>query len=985
MKNCRQITPILCLVWILSVSTSSGEFQLKAGMPNGQGNISNITRDALGCEKLPSGCSDEDGDGTPDYRDPQKRNPNVPIARDRRGCEEHALGCTDADDDGIPDYEDTTYDDIPCGLGAGCEEEDIANPDPTFVQLPPRDRITQTVEHRTTGSSPHGLVAKIAVPGHDALVRANVPIFGQAYGEGFKEYRVEYGKGLNPSGWTVIAKSSTPQTHDGIPDDIHDSPDITILGNLATWDTGLKNYVYLPSHPRHHPINLKGTYTLRVVVVSQYGDTVEDRVQVHVANVIPNAWGGIVRSPDGRVQLSVPEQSIRNSFRLILIHASGNAHPALPPERELVGVVYEVREPGERFSKNAVLKMQLPTRHISEDLTQIGIYGYDLITKEWTRLPSYRRSETSEVFCTITHLHAFYALMHGDMGGSTLEPPSSQSSVVQQTRSQMNHGHYLVQDRFEQHFGEWAPRDNEQGASISLDHTATFDGTHALKITNSKPGGNIAVNVRTTPFDAQEFPIVQFDYRIPPEVKTSFYAKVSGRWYEIRFTDDLKDWKHKRVNIAHIGDVLGIQTDGEWHSARFNLYDMLRAKTGHTVVESLIMADWDLGGYMRLKYGKNARGATYHIDNFSISRELNVGLQTNDDRLVVDNFNQKKSSNAFGWPVSTFQGTRGGHVRTVFHQEDATGDGHSLALSYDVSAPDSFSGYLTTLGNLDLRQFHALTFWVKGSEFGHDILIGLKDSSGTEEKIALRSYLPQLIGTTWKQVTIPLTAFSPALKMSSIENLSFSFVRSTQSQGIILVDDIAFQKKMTKVPIDKFETVNDKNFLGGKHWTFMSGAAAITGNHTREDTNGFYRLSYGGNIGDIKTYASDLFTYAGWTTQLNGVDCSECRTVSFRIRGAKGGEKPNVYLDDGNFRWGVDIEHYQPITTDWQRVTIPLHDFDEYGVDLTHLAELQIVFEWENMFGTIYVDDIQLGEDTGQRTESLVLERLPDLNENSSN
>jgi hypothetical protein len=60
----------------------------------------------------------------------------------------------------------------------------------------------------------------------------------------------------------------------------------------------------------------------------------------------------------------------------------------------------------------------------------------------------------------------------------------------------------------------------------------------------------------------------------------------------------------------------------------------------------------------------------------------------------------------------------------------------------------------------------------------------------------------------------------------------------------------------------------------------------------------------------------------------------------------------------------VDVEKYAPITTAWNRVTIPLKDFAEYGVDLTHLSELQVVFEWERMSGTIYLDDIRFGSAT---------------------
>jgi hypothetical protein len=55
------------------------------------------------------------------------------------------------------------------------------------------------------------------------------------------------------------------------------------------------------------------------------------------------------------------------------------------------------------------------------------------------------------------------------------------------------------------------------------------------------------------------------------------------------------------------------------------------------------------------------------------------------------------------------------------------------------------------------------------------------------------------------------------------------------------------------------------------------------------------------------------------------------------------------------------VAKYAAVTTSWQQVTIPLHQFADYGVDLTHLAELQVVFEGVKMSGTIYLDDIRFG------------------------
>src|SRR5205823_3278065 len=132
----------------------------------------------------------------------------------------------------------------------------------------------------------------------------------------FMGYKLEYGPGSDPTGWLPISNSNVLADL-SVPLDIDDSGDHTIQGNLATWDTGLKNYVYLPSHPRDHPINLKGTYTIRLVVTGKDGKEVEDRTTVTVADVIPNALGGQATSKDGRVVLTVPAQAIKDAFRLI--------------------------------------------------------------------------------------------------------------------------------------------------------------------------------------------------------------------------------------------------------------------------------------------------------------------------------------------------------------------------------------------------------------------------------------------------------------------------------------------------------------------------------------------------------------------------------------------------------------------------------------------------------------------------------------------
>ncbi len=882
------------------------------------------------------------------------------------GCQDDIIsGSTKSTAERISNNEDLTSDGFPCGLGGGCEE-DIISADPTFIQRSSTQR--KILSNTSHPAESRGLISEILIPGNGALVRANVPIFGRAYGENFHDYRVEYGQGPDPTDWTIIETSTTPQTELVAPNQLYLSADLSIDGNLTTWDTGLKNYVYLPTHPKDHPINFKGTYTIRLVVSSSDGQSVEDRVTLHVANVIPNAWGGRVVSPDEHVMLSVPEQSIAAPFRLILIQSALQSPMTTGQDRQPIGNVYEVKEPGERFTKDVELEMKIPDEGRDLDMDRMAIYGYDDTMQEWIRLPTFRRASADRRLLTrVTKLHSFYTVMSANrMGeGSTPIPVETLEPTLLNVIAAPISRHYLVQENFEHTMGQWSNRDGDVGATVSIDESSTFDGTKALKIVNSNPGGNFAVNVRTTPYDVREFPVIEFDYRIEPDVKTNLYAKVSGRWYKVGLTDDPIEFKRKRVNIADIGSVPGILADDKWHTAQFNLYDMLRTKTGNVIVEELIMADWDVTGYMKLQFGSNRSGATYYIDNFAITREFSTGLHSNDDVILVDNFNQKNEINHLRRPISGFQdssGAGGGNIQIAFDPDDASGLGHSLALSFDVSRPKAFCGYVTALPNLDLRGFHALSFSAKSLDTSQDLFVGIRDSLGNEQKILLSAYLSEKLTTNWEQVMIPLTIFGSKVNWGTIEHLSFSFAHDTHSMGTILLDDIQFHRYVQAFHIDSFEQWHGKNLLGGQHRTFTKGAATVNGTYTRGSPNGLYRLSYGGNIGKINAYASDLLTYAGWATHLGGIDCSRCSHVTFRIRGGQGGEKPNIYLDDGNFRWSVDLEDYQEVTTEWRWVTIPLKDFASYGVDLTHLEEFQVVFEWEQMSSTLYLDDVWFGE-----------------------
>ncbi len=918
----------------------------------------------------PNSSGDRDGDGVQDNEDAFPCDPNEWEDTDGDGIGDNAD--PDDDNDGIPDEQDPDPKDPD---NPTCDSQPtlpVCAPDPTFIQ--PSINARRAINDGSTpileikrGVSSNGLIARLEVPYKNALVRGNIPIFGQAHGSNFKQFRIEVGKGVNPTEWITLETSTTPQTDKVTAEDLDDSMDITIHGNLTTWDTGLKNYVYLPSHPKDHPINLKGAYTLRLVVVGNDGASIEDRVTVNVANVIPNAWGGKVTSQDGRFELKVPEQAIRHTFRLLLAEPADVVSALLPGENKLIGKIYKVTEARESFTKNARLEIAYSENDLGElSANKLAIFGFDSSSKQWELLNSYRHRDSNSLYTMLRELHSHYAIMASEEPRSTewaLSEPDSQHGAIQNTALKPSSEQYLVRNDFESGLGQWSNRDGAVGATLELDSESTFDNTKVLKLSNTNFGGNFAVNVVSEPFDVRNYPTIQFDYRISKEVKTNFLVKVSGRWYEIGFTDDEKELHNKRVNIAHIGDIKNVITDGQWHTAQFNLYNMLKTRTGHTVVDKMIMADWDVIGYMKLQYGSNVKGATYYIDNFSIMRSPDQDLRLAGERALIDDFNQKKLTNHFGGYYDTFEDSVPNELNIEFSEQTESGNGNALVLKSQLDGENSYNGYITHLPNIDLREFQGLSLKLQDDVGSQNAMIGVRDHTGRESKISLQKYYGDDASEGWHQVSIPLVAFSVNLDWSMINAITVSFEQRLGASGKLAIDDLAFDRNIVTFLVDDFEQETSENLLGQQHLAYAEGAAAVNGRHTHNSPNGIYSLSYGGNIGAINAYASGLKSFAGWMSKLGGIDCTQCETLSFRVRGAEGGENFTVYLNDGNFEWGFPMTEHESITSEWKTVNIPIANYSDYGVDLSHLDAVKLVFEGSRMSGTIYIDDIRLGNE----------------------
>src|ERR1035438_1748542 len=123
--------------------------------------------------------------------------------------------------------------------------------------------------------------------------------------------------------------------------------DLDLHGNLATWNTGLKEWVHLPWHPPEDQRDYNGIYTIRLVVEGKDGKTAEDRVTCEVGHVIAQCLPGTAVSPDHRVALRFPEQALLQPFRIYTImpvKKPGEELPPAPAGATILGQVYRIRE-----------------------------------------------------------------------------------------------------------------------------------------------------------------------------------------------------------------------------------------------------------------------------------------------------------------------------------------------------------------------------------------------------------------------------------------------------------------------------------------------------------------------------------------------------------------------------------------------------------------------------------------------------------------
>jgi hypothetical protein len=692
-------------------------------------------------------------------------------------------------------------------------------------------------------------------------------------------------------------------------------------------------------------------------VVSRDGRTVEDSVACEVGRAIAQSLPGIVPSTDGRVALRFPEQALLAPFRVFSVvpaAACGVAAPPPPAGATTVGSVYRIREPGDRFMKDVTLEFRVGKDELGGgDTREVHLCAFNAPQERWDRLPTHW-DEAAGTFSTplreLPRPQALFGLFRlPGTPAKSPEAPPAQPAIQPE-------GGRLLHCAFETDLGTFRSTDHWVGARLERDNTATPDGSYCLKLVNPASPGPFSCTVCAAPFDVRQYPVFGFDYRIGAGVQIDVLLRVAGRWYSLGFTGAPTDYRNRDVNIASLDRLPGVVADDQWHSVGVDLRRALARVTAETVVDEIRFADWRVGGYRKLELGRNAVGAAFYLDNVRL--EGSGAAPADPPELWVQDFNSPGGTNNLGGTFGSY-GNPGSHACSWSREP-----GGVLRFEYDVTATNTYAGYWTALQGRDLLGYRSLEFRVRSDGPLPPVRVGIRDKAGLEGKMPLEGYAGPPDREGWREVRMPLRiVYVPAFQAPPDVLFVGGSAAERCGKGRLQLDDLRFGNSLDARVAD-FDWPYEWNRLGGHCTIQENGAAALSAAVIPDPwapgtaSNRVLRISFGGTIG--REYGGDgTYSFAQWTCALRYYDARPFTHLSLRIRGERGGERPNLYLADPNRRAACRGGILPPVTREWQAWRLPLEHFATRGVDLSCLESLQVVFEWEEQSGTVYVDDIR--------------------------
>ncbi len=323
-----------------------------------------------------------------------------------------------------------------------------------------------------------------------------------------------------------------------------------------------------------------------------------------------------------------------------------------------------------------------------------------------------------------------------------------------------------------------------------------------------------------------------------------------------------------------------------------------------------------------------------------------------DDRagLLIDDFAGVALRNRLNGANGVFNHTTTGGRLSTYRAN------HALILDYDVRSANQFAGYFTNLSSLDARSYTTLDLLVKGAAGGEQMRIGLRNSQNVEKYVSVGALLPGGITDEWQWVQIPLRNFAPQMDLSALTSLNLFFANSDgNSQGRLYVKEMRFTTLGAPLVIDNFDDASlESNGQLMGYWTSAPNStlnATLVAGDAQKATGKALQLQY--TIG--------ANGYAVWNSSLKQPAVQPESLLTFWVKGEAQAVPASLYLTSGNGRARVALKDYVSWNNQWQRVEIPVSAFSGQGFDLNGLTGLQVVFEFAQGRGTLWLDQIQIG------------------------
>ncbi|MDW8055780.1 MAG: CIA30 family protein, partial [Elusimicrobiota bacterium] len=260
-----------------------------------------------------------------------------------------------------------------------------------------------------------------------------------------------------------------------------------------------------------------------------------------------------------------------------------------------------------------------------------------------------------------------------------------------------------------------------------------------------------------------------------------------------------------------------------------------------------------------------------------------------------------------------------------------------------------------------------LKFWFYGEGEKNNLEIKLEDDDGS---VFVKTLYGVTDTTSWSEVKIPFDEFKygwggkdKILDLTRIKKISFGVTKYNGGEGYIIIDNIELFSSTSAVKIlDNFDDLNNTNNFGGTNYAWGSTCTVVYVSTEKYSGTGAVEVSYDVTAGST--------VYAGFILHLNKQQIRPATYLSFYVKTAGSGcQNFRVKFEDydNNRNWGkeVKIEDYTPLSSQWQRVDIPLADFDDFISTYTvHPGGMKLNFVFGYNFGPpfsgkVYIDEIK--------------------------